>query len=88
MEKINHQLVPPHNHRENLSERVIQTFKTYLKACLATVDPELPLREWDRLLPQAITSLNLLRNTRLNPKLSAYAFLFVQFDYNRTPLVP
>ena len=30
MEKIAHQLVPPHKHRNNQPERVIQTFKTNL----------------------------------------------------------
>lgn len=31
---------------------------------------------------------NLLRNARVNPILSAQAFLFVNFDFNRTPLAP
>ena len=44
--------------------------------------------EGDCLLYQAELTLNLLRSGRLNPKLSAWAFLFGQFDYNRTPLVP
>ena len=32
------QLVPPDNHRQNLAERAIQTFKTHFKAILAGVD--------------------------------------------------
>ena len=32
--------------------------------------------------------MNLLRSSRVNPKLSAYAFLFGNFDYNKTPIVP
>ena len=43
---------------------------------------------WDRLLPQATITLNLLRTSRLQPQLSAYAHLFRQFDYNSTPLAP
>eukprot|EP00978_Attheya_sp_CCMP212_P006283 scaffold14236_cov54-Attheya_sp.AAC.5 len=33
-------------------------------------------------------SLNLLRGSRLNPKLSAYAQVHGAFDFNRTPLAP
>ena len=83
-----YQLVPPHIHRANLAERAIQTFKDHLKAGLASLDPDFPLCEWDRILDQCILTLNLLRSARLNPKLSAHAFLFGQFDYNKTPIAP
>ena len=33
-------------------------------------------------------TLNLLRSSRVNPKLSAYAQIFGIFDFNRTPLAP
>jgi len=46
------------------------------------------MMEWDRLLDQAFLTLNLLRPSRLNPSLSAYAYLFGQFDLNATPLAP
>ena len=46
------------------------------------------MSEWDRLLPQAQLTLNLLRNSRINSKLSAYALLFGNFDFNKTPLAP
>ena len=46
---------------------------------------ELPLHLWDRLLPQALLTLNLLRGSRINPKLSAWAQVNGLFDYNRTP---
>ena len=51
-------------------------------------DPNFPTREWDRILPQIETTLNLLHSARANPRLSAYAYLHGQFDYNKTPLVP
>ena len=63
-------------------------FKNHLKACLASLDPDFPIRKWDRLLPQEELTLNLLRASRLNPKMSAYAYMYWNFDYNRTPLVP
>ena len=82
------QRVPPHNHRRNAAERAIQTFKNHFIAGLATADPKFPLREWDRLIPQAIITLNIMRECRINPKLSAYAYLFGQFNFNATPLAP
>ena len=82
------QRVPPHNHRRNAAERAIQTFKNHFIAGLATADPKFPLREWDRLIPQAILTLNIMRECRINPKLSAYAYLFGQFNFNATPLAP
>jgi hypothetical protein len=33
-------------------------------------------------------TLNMLRRSRINPKLSAYTQIFGVFDYNRTPLAP
>jgi hypothetical protein len=83
-----YQLVEPHNHRVNAAERAIRTFKNHLIAGLASTDPRFPIALWDKLLTQAVLTLNLLRTSRLNPKLSAYAQLYGQFDFNRTPLAP
>ena len=77
-EKIKYQMVPPHIHRANLAERAIQTFKNHFKAGLATLDPDFPLAEWDRLISQENITLNLLRSSSL----SAYAYLFGKFDFN------
>ena len=82
------QLVPPHFHRTNLAECAIQTCKAHFKAGLASVDQEFSLTEWDRLLPHAVITLNLLRSARVNPNLSAYAYFFGQFVYNKTFLAP
>ena len=82
------QLVPPHSHRRNAAERAIRTFQNHFIAGLCSVDKDFPIHLWDRLLPQALLTLNLLRGSRLNPKLSAYAQLFGFFDFNRTPIAP
>jgi hypothetical protein len=87
--KIAYQLlVPPHLHRLNAAERAIQTFKNHFITTLCIADPNFPAKEWDRLLPQAELTLNLLRNCRFNPKLSAYAALHGTFDFNKTPIAP
>ena len=53
-----------------------------------STDPNFPLSNWCRLLPQAELTLNLLHASRLNPKLSAYAQLEGTFDFTHTPLAP
>ena len=85
---IKYQLVPPHIHRANAAKRAIQTYKNHFLAGLSSCNPKFPLREWDRLITQAEIILNLLRNSRMNPKLSAYAYLFGPYDFNRYPLAP
>ena len=87
-EDVEYQLVSPHIHQRNASERAIRTFKNHFIAGLASTDPNFPLSNWCRLLPQAELTLNLLRASRLNPKISAYAQLEGTFDFTRTPLAP
>ena len=87
-EKANIQFVEPHQHRVNAAERAIQTFKNHFIAGLSTVDPTFPLQLWDELLTQAQDSLNLLRASCQNNKISAYAVLEGEFNFNRTPPLP
>jgi hypothetical protein len=82
------QLVPPHCHRRNASERAIRTFKEHFVAGLSLVDPSFPLHLWDRLLPQAEITLNILRTSRLHPQLSATAHFHGIVDYNKTAFAP
>jgi hypothetical protein len=82
------QLVPPHCHRRNSAERAIRNFKEHFMAGLSSVDPTFPLHLWDRLLPQAEITLNLLRTSRLHPQLSAAAHFHVLVDYNKTSFAP
>jgi hypothetical protein len=85
---IAYQLVPPHCHRRNAAERAIRTFKEHFVAGLSSVDPAFPLHLWDRLLPQAEITLNLLRTSRLHPQLSAAAHFHGLVDYNKTAFSP
>jgi hypothetical protein len=57
-------------------------------AGLSSVDPSFPLHLWDRLLPQAEITLNLLRTSRLHPQLSAAAHYHGLVDYNKTAFAP
>ena len=85
---IDFQLAPPDIHRRNSAERAIRTFKNHFIAGLTSTDPDFPIHLWDRLIEQAALTLNLLRRSHINPRLSAYAQLNGQFDFNRTPLAP
>ena len=75
-------------HRQNAVERVIRTFKRHFLSTLATCDSDYPISEWDGLLAQSELTLNLLRTSRCNPRLSAYTYLHGNFDYDCTPLTP
>ena len=82
------QSVPPHIHHRNLAERAIRNFKEHFVARLASTHKDFPLHTWCRLLPHASITLNLLRKLRTNPKLSGYAQLHGDFNYNVNPLSP
>ena len=72
---IQFQLVSPHIHRRNASERAVRTFKNHFISDLCTVDPLFPFYLWDRLLPQVTMTLNMLRRSQLNPGLLAYKYV-------------
>ena len=82
------QLVPPDMHRRNHAEIAIRTFKDHFLAILAGVDATFPPYLWDLLLPQAELTLNLLRQSTVNPRISAWEFFQGPFDFNKTPLGP
>lgn len=86
--KVTHKFVSSHSHRANKAERAIQTFKNHFKSGLASVNPDFPSSQWDRLLPQAEMTLNMLRRSRINCNISAYMYQFGNFNWNKTPLAP
>jgi hypothetical protein len=57
-------------------------------AGISSVDPSFPMHLWDRLLPQAKITLNLLRTSRLHAQLSAAAHYHGLVDYNKTDFAP
>ncbi len=62
--------------------------QNHLLSGLATCDPEYLIQEWDRILPQCEITLNLLRNSRINPKLSGWATMQGVHDFNKWPMAP
>jgi hypothetical protein len=81
---VEYQIVPPHCHRRNASERDIRKFQKHVVAGLASNDPDFPLYLWDCLIPQAEMTLNLLRKSRQHPQLSVASHYHGMVDYNKT----
>jgi hypothetical protein len=46
------------------------------------------MRLWDRLISQAEITLNLLRQSRANPKILVQEAINGKFDFNATPMAP
>ena len=84
--ELPYQLVPPNNHRRNLSERSTQTHKNHLMSGISGAHPDFPLILWDTFIKQAKITINWLCASRINSKLSACAQLFGIFNYDATPL--
>jgi hypothetical protein len=80
--------VPPRCHLRNAAERAIRTFKEHFLEGISSVNPTFPLHLWDRLLPQAVITFNLLRTSRLHLQLSAAAHFHGLVDYNKTAFAP
>ena len=85
---MKYELVSPGCHRRNAAEVAIRNFKSHFLSILAGVADDFPLQLWDRLLPQAKITINLLRQSNATPTISAYAHLNGPFDYNKMPLAP
>ena len=69
--RMTYQLVPPNDHRRNIAEKAIQTFKAHFIAIICGADKSFPLHLWCQLLPQAKHTLNMLRPSRMTPTVSA-----------------
>ncbi len=85
---MEYQLVPPHDHRQNIPETAIKVFKAHFISILCGCDKSFPLHLWDRLLPQAEHTHNMLWPASMTPSVSAYAYLWGQHGYNTNPFAP
>ena len=81
------QLAPPQMHRRNWPERSIQTGKALI-AGLVGINPKFPLYLSFRLIPQCKKTLNMMRPTHINPKISADTYLQGFHEFNRVPFPP
>jgi hypothetical protein len=87
-QQIQFELVPTGNHRHNQAERAIQTFKAHFISILAGVDDKFPLSLWCHLLEPTELTLNLLCQSKVAPKISAFAHVYSPHDYTKKPFAP
>jgi hypothetical protein len=85
---MTYELVPPDDHQRNMAKKSIQTFKDHFAGILSGCAPTFPLHLWCQLLPQVERQLLLPQQSRLHPNLSAYAYVYGHYDYNKHPFVP
>ncbi|KAL7523352.1 hypothetical protein ACHAWF_000485, partial [Thalassiosira exigua] len=85
---VEYELVPKGQHRRNIAERAIQTYKSHAIGVLSGLPPSFPLSMWDELLAQIDMQVNLLRFSNVNPKVCAWTLLHGPRDFNRHPLAP
>jgi hypothetical protein len=74
------QLVELHNHRVTAAEQAIQTFKDAFISALPTTNHDFSLQLWDKLTPQVINMLNMLRASHINPMKFTYKILHGPYD--------
>ena len=77
---------PADIHRRNIAEWAIQTHNGNFTSILASISDNFPIHQWHELIPQAVLTLNLLRQSNVVPNISAYAYHHGSFDYNCMPL--
>ncbi len=85
---MDYKLVPPGQHRQNQAERAIQTFKAHLISILAGVNNKFPLSLWCHLLKPMELTLNLLRQSRVAPKILAFAHVHGTHNYMGKSFAP
>ena len=79
-------LVPPHCHQRNVAEVSIRSFKQHSMRIISGMATDFPMHQWERLLPQAKLTLNILGKSNTTTTVSAHASVFGPFNYNRMPL--
>ena len=85
---MTYQLVPPDDHRQNISKKTIQTWKYHFITVCSGVSSNFPMHMWCRLIPKSEKQLLLLRQSNVNPNVSAFAYLYGPHNYNAQPFFP
>jgi hypothetical protein len=86
--EMEYELVPPRNHQRNQAKRAIQTFKVHFISILAGIDDQFPLSLWCYLLEPTELTLNLLLQSNVAPKISAFAHVHGHHNYMKKPFTP
>ena len=82
---VEYELVPKGQHRRNIAERGIQTWKLHAIGMFSGFPTAAPLFLWDKMLPQIDMQVNLLRFSNVNPTVCSNTVLNGVHDFNSTP---
>ncbi len=88
LQQVMLQLVKPHNHWVNTTERANQILKNRFIGALGTTNSMFPIQLRDKLAPQVQDCINLLQRSRIALDKSAYEMLEGLYDFNYYPLSP
>ena len=86
--KMKYQLVPSNDHRRNVAEKAIQTFKAHFVTVMCGTATSFPMKLWCKVLRPDGDQLNLLRRSRMVPAVSAFSHLYGQHNYDANPWAP
>jgi hypothetical protein len=86
--RMTHELVPPDCHHCNIAKRAIQMFKNHFVSILSGADDGFPLSLSCHLVRPAELTVNLLRQSNVTPKVSAYAHVHGRHHYTKPPFAP
>ncbi len=85
---MTHELVPLDCHSHNITEQAIQMFKNHFVSILSRVDDRFPLSLWCHLMQPAELTVNLLQQSTVSPKVSAYIHVHGQHNYMKRQFAP
>ena len=85
---MTYQLVPPDDHRCNIAEQTIQTWKNHFVSVLSGAASTFLLHLCCQVIPQAERQLLLLSHSNVNTCISSYSHFYWKHDYRAGPFVP
>ena len=81
-------MTPIDTQRRNAAENDIRTWKKYFVLGISDTNRMSPMHLRDILLEQVKITLNMIRPSRRNLKISSHSMLEIKFYYNRIALAP
>ena len=85
---MTYQLVLPDDHRRNMAEKAIQTWKNHFVSVMSAAAATFPRHLWSQEIPQADRQVILLRQSNIHPTISTYAQVYGQQNYSAYPFLP
>ena len=85
---MTYQLVPQDDHRRNIAERAIQTWKNHFVSVLSGTASTFLLHLWCQVIQQAERKLLLLIHSNVSTHISAYAHVNGQHNCRSEPFFP